>query len=138
MDVRLYGGWVTVSNAHSKVATWALQSIANLRGLYGGYRILPSCAFTLAEVPNVPLIGTLRQSGQKMVDTMICLDILHYAASDASVIVMSDDDDIIPALLVAASRNPRDLRLVRRRAAGVGKNDHCLSASGYTVAVHAY
>lgn len=138
LDVRLYGGWVTISNAHSQVATWVLQSTASLRGLYGGYRILPSCALTLAEVPNVPLVGTLRQRGQKMVDTMICLDILYYAASDDSVVVMSDDDDMIPALLVAASRNPRDLRLVRRRAAGLGKNDHCLSASAYTVSVHTY
>ncbi len=138
LDVRLYGGWVTMSNAHSQAATWILQALAIARGLYGGYRILPSCVFTLAEVPHVPLIGTVRRGGQKMVDTMICLDLLHFATADVPVVVMSDDDDMLPALLVAASRGPRDLRLVRRRALGVGKNDHCLSATNYTIQVYTY
>lgn len=138
LEIRLYGGWVTSAQSHSQVATWLLQAIARARGLHAGFRILPVCALTLAELPHISLVGTIRDRGQKMVDTMLCLDILHFSDSGSRLVVMSDDDDMVPAVLVAASRGPRELRLLRRRPLGVGQNDHCFSATKYSVQVQTY
>ena len=59
---------------------------------------------------------------QKLVDTLICCDILELASrhSEAALFLVSEDDDMIPALVVAGSKggqvchirtNPKKTRL---------------------------
>lgn len=141
-DLRLYGGWMDPTSSYTHVANWLLQAASNTRGLRGGWRIVPTCVTTLARFPSVILNGTLRKAGgrpqQKMVDTMLCLDLLYFIENQEKVLLLSDDDDLMPAVLTAASMRPKELSLIRRRAAGQGMNDHCLAAHSYQVQVVTY
>jgi hypothetical protein len=50
---------------------------------------------------------------QKMVDSMICCDLIALSAGGATLIVMSDDLDVVPAVAMAASNGTRTVALVR-------------------------
>ena len=44
---------------------------------------------------------------QKLVDTLLCCDLLSVAGAESRTLVVSEDDDLIPALLLAGSRGAR-------------------------------
>lgn len=142
LRLRLYGGWLLPDDTDSHVAQWLLAEMAAIRGRREGVRILPSYATAMAEFPNVRLVGTLRKIGgkyaQKMVDSMLGLDLIYLVSTSDPAILLSDDDDLMPAVLKAASLEPSGLVLIRRRAAGSGMNDHCLTHSNYKVSVVTY
>jgi hypothetical protein len=125
---RIYGGWITESGHYSQLAAWLLAVIGDFRGRRAGVRIRVELATDLVSAPGSQFIGTQRRySGeivQKMVDSMMTIDLLHLSAqSDCPLIIYSDDDDFIPSALHAATYY-RPPALLRSRQSGIGLNDH--------------
>lgn len=129
--VRLYGGWIDERGQYTRLATWMLPSISQLRGRHNGYRVRFELALNVAAIEDYQLIGTYRRSsnppGQKMVDTMIAVDLMHLTqSSDCPIILCSDDDDLVPSLLYAA-HTKRPCALSRARPRGAALNDAALT-----------
>jgi hypothetical protein len=60
--------------------------------------------------------SAFRMREQKMVDSMICCDVLAFAGMGADVVVMSDDLDVLPALAMAPRTGIGQICLVRSRS----------------------
>jgi hypothetical protein len=70
---------------------------------------------------------------QKMVDTMICCDLLALALHEPSSIgVMSDDLDLLPALAMAGKLAPQRVHLVRSPGDGAARYSDLLEEIGVT------
>lgn len=128
LQVRLYGGWLDERGQATGRADWIYRVVGDMRGRRNGVRVLPQVATTIASCPDDALIGLCRKRAgsreQKMVDTMMTVDLLHFAQErDAILLVMSDDDDMVPGVLAAASYWAKPVWLLRRRKDGAGLND---------------
>lgn len=137
IHLRLYGGWLNDRGQYTRNAQWLLTILPRVRGRHKHLLILPDLALALAAYPRYQIMGTFRKRNnkpsQKMVDTMIVLDALHYSKqSSDGLVVWSDDDDIAPAMLVASqlATNGTKLMLGRRRLCGEGVNDNFLQQIG--------
>jgi len=140
---RFYGGWLHEDGRWTERAEWMREELRNMRGLRHGIRLLPELAVALMSQPRRDIRGTARirtdRSGyshqQKMVDTMLCVDlVLMSLAPDEDIVVVSDDDDVIPAMIVAQATLGR-IRLFRHRELGKSCNDHHLRELGLPITV---
>ena len=135
IELRLYGGWLNETAHFTQRGDWLLKRLHAARGLFSGNRVVPVLPLAIAERNSHVLRGLCRsKSGvqvQKMVDSMICVDLLHYSRTRSGLIVTaSDDDDLVPALLAASLSSTTPLRMLRHRAARHGLNDdHLLSSN---------
>lgn len=139
--VRVYGGWVDEAGRFSSLAEWVLGALPSCRGRFRRVVVKPTLATALACRSDEPIVGTYRANlppsgrrGQKMVDHLLALDAVFFAASQAlPVILFSDDDDFVPAAL-AVPTMARDCRLhwLRRRTPGEGLNDASVGRAGVT------
>lgn len=134
IEVRLYGGWLNETAHYTQRGDWMLKRLHVARGLFSGVRVVPVLALAIAECSGQVLRGLCRsRSGmqeQKMVDSMICVDLLHFARQrTGSIFTASDDDDLVPALLSASLQSVLPLRLLRHRGAQRGLNDMHLISS---------
>ena len=132
-----YGGWIDENGRFSQRGNWALQSLSTTRGIFHGIRVNPSLKLCPEKISSTRLVGTVRrQKGalvQKMVDTMLSLDAIHFASISDSLIIASDDDDILPSALVASAASRCRVNLVRSRALGEGMNDGAVSSHGVRI-----
>lgn len=128
--VRLYGGWRDERRQATNKCLWLLECLSELRGREG--RLLLSTEMVYAALcrPADILIGTYRRvpppPRQKMVDTMMVVDIVHLLKDpDTSVILLSDDDDLIPAVLMGHQdiTDKRPLHWLRKTRQYPGHND---------------
>lgn len=132
--VRLYGGWINERGHLTQRCQWIVARLDTIRGLRRNVRLLPHLVHSIAQRSDLQLKGTCRTSRsppeQKMVDTMIAVDLLHYAALGHPILLATDDDDLVPAILAARlCRNPH-IMLARRRPLGAGLNDDACLADG--------
>jgi len=139
LHARLYGGWLTERGEYSPRAQWLLASLDALRGRRQAWRVIPEIALGVMPCPTVHLVGSFRVSDmgpqQKMIDTMLAVDMLHVAAVNGEQLVLvSDDDDLVPPSL-ASRMLTKDLVLVmRRRSPGSGLNDASCGTHGVAYA----
>lgn len=133
LSVRLYGGWIDEKGRYTRVAEWILAELPNQRGLRNGVRMLPRLVTSLAPGPVVSLVGTYRidskRPRQKMVDSMLVVDALHFAEAEGQALIMaSDDDDFVPVALATSTDAPGSITLLwlRLRNPGDGINDGLL------------
>ena len=97
IELRLYGGWLNETGHYTQRGDWMLKRLHVVRGLFGGVRVMPVLVLSIAECSTHVLRGLCRlRSGvqeQKMVDSMICVDLLHFSTSrSGSIVTVSDDD----------------------------------------------
>lgn len=133
LHLRLYGGWTLANGRFSDRGNWLFRRISAARGLRNGIRILPEVALSIAKRQERRLLGLLRvrrdSQEQKMVDAMLCVDLLHYATvSDGPIFVATDDDDIVPALLAVEVDKCEAVCVLRHRESGIALNDDHLRA----------
>jgi len=138
VTVRLYGGWINELGQFTPLADWLLRGMPQLDRRRKGIRVFPSLATSIRCQPATTLVGTLRPASrgraqkngktQKMVDTMLAMDVAHHdSEAPRDLLVASDDDDLVPALLSASPR-VGSLSVLRFRSPGIGLNDnHCSS-----------
>jgi hypothetical protein len=130
---RLYGGWIDESGVQSHRAQWLITNLDWYRGRHSGTIVKPCLVTALACRPMDPLLGTVRQCKtgrrQKMVDTMIVVDAIHFCRDEGlPIMLFSDDDDLLPAALGAASMAPKvQFHWLRRRPVGSALNDAMLT-----------
>ncbi|MBV6409796.1 MAG: hypothetical protein LC123_00335 [Burkholderiales bacterium] len=126
VELRLYGGWITQQGQYSHRAQMLLSILASARKKFHGVMIRPELVFRLANTPHARFVGTLREDRnppqQKMVDTLMAIDVLTLAES-FTVFLATDDDDLVPAIAAAAIRSTQAAYLIRRRPDGIGLND---------------
>ena len=139
VELRFYGGWTSASAHFTQRGDWMLKRLSASRGLFSGIRVHPVLSLAIAESNACVLRGLCRtrngQQEQKMVDSMICVDLMHYSRHlKGTIVTASDDDDLVPALLAASLRCALPLRLLRHRIASHGLNDHHLLASNIVIA----
>jgi hypothetical protein len=121
----LYSGWLDQRGRETATCSWAYAKLTSIRRRFGGVAVLPSIRLSIASAPRNQLIGTYRErrsperGGQKMVDTMVCMDLLHIASHEQHVLLMSDDDDMLPAVLQLSATTAGQLVLCRHRARGL-------------------
>lgn len=111
VTVRLYGGWTQVpvkARGQTKSPTAMIISgcLHKYRIRVGGLSFRPELALATGSYPALELVGTLRTGehklGQKMVDTSIAVDAIHYSQREhEAVVIVSNDDDFVPACLAA-------------------------------------
>jgi hypothetical protein len=138
--VRLYGGWTSSDGRFTRRGDLLVRRVSSLRGIRHGIRILPEAALSLKQRPSHVLRGLYRlragKHEQKMVDTMICVDLIYFMRHvKTAVIVASDDDDLVPALAVAREDSAHPLYLLRHRDPGTGVNDDLLRTSRVNIDV---
>lgn len=113
VSMRVYHGW-----HQDRIATQIRTDFEIYQVYEQLARTIGSVSFTLGYafgnelccyVDPIPLYNTYRgggqDKGQKMVDTAIVCDMLHYAREnpDTFVIIVSDDDDFLPGIIMAKS-----------------------------------
>lgn len=76
-------------------------------------RRVRECHVDGCEVTNE---AAFRLREQKMVDSMICCDLLAFASRGADVVVLSDDLDVLPAVAMGSKVGPGQVLLVRSGA----------------------
>lgn len=135
LHVRLYGGWLTERGEYTPRGEWLLGALPSLRGRRRTWRVLPEIALSIMHYPGTPLVGSYRAartgSEQKMVDTMLAVDMLFVATSPGGKLVLvTDDDDLVPPTLAARTLTTDLLIVARRRAAGAGLNDAVCTQCG--------
>lgn len=136
--MRLYGGWIDMRGQLTYRADWLYRVLHTVRGRRHGARITPEVALSLLCHPDQKLIGTYRSGTQKMVDTMLCADIVYASRETACPIgILSDDDDMVPGL-VFASTIRRGALCSRKRDSGAGVNDIAVAGLGVVLRRHAY
>lgn len=131
--LRLYGGWTQLNGRYSERGDWLLRRISAARGLHQGIRVLPEMALSIEQRRACRLRGLYRPrpggTEQKMVDSMICVDLLHFARClEGPIFVASDDDDMVPALLAAVETDTRSVCVLRHRGQGAASNDDHLKS----------
>jgi hypothetical protein len=131
--VRLYGGWRDEKRQATLKCLWLVELLPQLRGREG--RLLFSSELVYAALcrPADVLVGTYRRlpppPRQKMIDTMMVVDIVHLLRErDTNVVVLSNDDDLIPAVLLGHQdiTAERPLYWVRKQREFPGFNDGLL------------
>lgn len=135
VSFRFYGGWIGDSGVHTSRGGWLLSRLNAGRGLRSGIRVLPTMITAIAERAAYPLAGSFRtrsgRSEQKMVDTMLAVDLIYYARTTRHpLIVASDDDDVVPAALSASTNPCGGIWMLRHRDPHRGVNDMHLSDCG--------
>ena len=137
LEVRLYAGWRSSAGVETPSAVWAKTRIPQLPRRCDGRRVFARLALSPACRPGERLLGTHRSGGQKMVDTMMTVDALHFANRVGTVVFVTDDDDFVPvAVAVAMTPRPRaNLIWLRRREIGEGLNDAVLGRCDLTLDV---
>lgn len=139
LQLRIYGGWVDEHGRRTRRGEWVLVALSWHRGRSGRTIVKPSLITALACRPGDTLVGTARMTEkgirQKMVDTMIAIDVMHFARDLMSpVVVFSDDDDLVPAFLAAQAAAGRTrVHWLRRRKVGSGMNDTLVRKAGVTL-----
>lgn len=127
VELRLYGGWITTHGQYSHRAQMLLSTLASVRRNLNGVAVRPELVFRLANTQHAQFIGTLREDRcppeQKMVDTLLAIDLLTLSET-FPVFLATDDDDLVPAIVAAAIRSTQPAYLIRRRPAGAGLNDN--------------
>ena len=112
VDVRLYHGW-----HRGKTKTSDRLDLERFVVTIGAQRVLDRVSFSsgfsygdamLCSTHRGPLFDTLRRredgtDEQKMVDTALVSDLLHFAHSKVGdlALVVGDDDDLLPAVFTA-------------------------------------
>ncbi len=137
VSLRIYGGWTDEKGAMTLRANWALASLSKIRGLVNGVRYLPLLPTSIAA-KVIRLKGLYRLSRavpeQKMVDTLMAVDALHYCEGEPIVLaIATDDDDLVPVLLAASEKPCKACCLFRFRKKGEAINDAALEAQGVHV-----
>jgi NYN domain len=131
--IRLYGGWRDERRRATVKCLWVVELLSQLRGREG--RLLLSAELVYAALcrPADVLTGTYRRlpppPRQKMVDTMMVVDVVHLLRNpEISVVILSDDDDLIPAVLMGHEdiTEKRPLHWVRKPRQFPGYNDDLL------------
>jgi hypothetical protein len=136
---RLYGGWIDEKGLHSHKAQWLTTALAWYRGRMSGVIVKPSLVTALACRTMDTLLGTVRNSRagyqQKMVDTMMVVDAIHYARDEAvPTLLFSDDEDLLPAALAVSAMAPGvPFHWLRRRKVGSALNDGLLKRAKVTI-----
>jgi len=103
IEIRLYGGWYlekSDSSGAQKLAPW----VAGFPHVVNKTRVCAEIARSLT-FENVNLYYTYRQypkkpDTQKLVDSMICTDMIHLSGwyNSSDLFLVSSDDDFIPAI----------------------------------------
>ena len=76
--------------------------------------------------------GVLQRAEQKLVDSMIVIDLVHLAgASSEPLVVVSADDDIWPGIRFVLLRGARVVHVIPRRGGSVPHRYRRLTTSGY-------
>jgi len=137
LHIRLYGGWLNERGHYTQRAEWVLSQINTVRGRVNGVRVVPDVVIAIAECGSKPLFGLVRTirslRAQKMVDTMIAVDAIHFAdGRSGPLLIVSDDDDIVPPALAARARW-EPVVLFRRRGPGQGLNDGTCESQGVSL-----
>lgn len=128
IEIRLYGGWVNERGQYTRNAQWLFASLRRHWGRRDGVILKPRLITRLAARPTDPLVGTFRAfaspPGQKMVDSMLTVDAIHFSARPSGgLMIFSDDDDFVPAAIVAGMSRSQGIHWIRVRATGQGLND---------------
>jgi hypothetical protein len=129
VSIRLYGGWIDAFNRVTPHGESLRRNLGAARSRRRGTSFSAEIAYSPAALSGEVLRGTLRRKPcegffyQKMVDSMLCLDAVHFAEYMPT-IVASDDDDVFIGALVASKRGVYPVSLLRSRATGKGLNDH--------------
>lgn len=133
--IRLYGGWTDKNGSATERAHRLYRVIPGVPRRIRGLRVS-------IEVPVSPIVlphrlkGLQKDGGQKMVDTLISVDMTYCALQlECPLILLSDDEDMVPAALLSGHllsghRSRRPVCLSRDRACGLGANDLLLSGAG--------
>jgi len=138
LELRLYGGWIDVAGHPTERHLRLARCIRKIPTRICGLRLTAEIITRPINV-NQALVGSYKDGGQKMVDTMIVADILWCAYNwQSPMLVLSDDDDIIPGVLGAAvhasirggTMANQIVALGRSRTNGEGLNDKLLTTSG--------
>lgn len=133
LTIRLYGGWLCQRGQFTSRANRLLGCLSAARSRFNGIRVHADLALGLAAGGHSRLTGTLRTDRtpieQKMVDTLLAMDAIHFA-SGGPIIILSDDDDFVPPLLACSSFRQGAVIACRERAGGRGLNDAQCRAAG--------
>jgi len=130
-EVRLYGGWIDEDGMYTRSAIFLLSLLHRHRRRIGGHQIVPALAESAISTPSARLIGSMRtqvkRPRQKMVDTLLTVDLVAPRLDpEACIVVLSSDDDFVPGLLSSAHLNQCEVVLVRKKAVYHRPNDHAL------------
>lgn len=123
--VRFYGGWTDKANSPTKSGRWIRLALGRVRGRRRGTRVLPALATGVlhSDESLPPFIGLYRDGGQKMVDTLLVVDLVGIAREhECPIILLSSDEDMLPGI-VAVSALKRSLVVARSTELGKGMND---------------
>ncbi|HEX2830375.1 MAG TPA: hypothetical protein VHP37_28820 [Burkholderiales bacterium] len=139
VQFRIYGGWTDERGGFTRRGNWVLASLSHVRGLLSGVRYLPALPTSIAA-KQLRLRGLYRSAGaamiQKMVDTLMAVDAMHFCESEPIVLaIATDDDDLVPALMAASIKTKvcKVCCLLRVRATGAAINDDGLQAEGVRI-----
>ncbi|WP_433006262.1 hypothetical protein [Kribbella sp. CA-294648] len=123
VECRLYDGWVDKTGRYMEKYRLVQRSVSYLAGLESGVRIIPTVVTSLACMPSAQLVGTYKNSAQKMVDQMLAQDAHHYAhgAYHDGICLIANDDDYVPVALATAVRGSMPIRWLRKRT--LAEND---------------
>lgn len=137
--LRLYHGWHkgwtatenlrAVTQAVSDPdfpSNYATKNVSFRQGVEYGHTLLSALSVRQHDMRSYHLANTLRQRsgssrlGEKMVDTALAADLLHWARESPSdwALVMAEDDDIVPPAFTAEAwiyRHGGKLLIARRR-----------------------
>lgn len=130
-DVRLYGGWTDEDGLYTRSALFLLSVLYRYRRRMNGHLILPALVETGFCMPGSRLTGFMRcrvkRTRQKMVDTLLTVDLVCPKIDpETCIVVLSGDDDFVPGLLSSRSVNNCPVILIRQKAAYSRPNDHVL------------
>lgn len=126
--VRLYGGWVDKRGSFTAAGNWVFATIGNIRGRRQGARITPEVVLNVIYQDLPRLIGTFRDGGQKIVDTLIVADaIVLSTETECPILFLSDDEDVLPGAIIAACRR-RKTSISRGKLVDTGLNDVLLKS----------
>jgi len=137
VSLRIYGGWTDEQGTLTRKGNWVLASLSNVRGLLNGVRYLPYLPISIAA-KQLRLKGLYRTNRslpeQKMVDTLMAVDALHFCEGEPVVLaIATDDDDLVPVLLAASMKHCKACCLLRFRRKGEALNDEALDDQGVRV-----
>lgn len=131
--VRLYGGWRDERRLATLKCIWLVEQLPQLRGREGRLLFASELVYAALCRPADILVGTYRRlpapPRQKMVDTMMVVDVIHLLRDpEMNVVILSDDDDLIPAVLMGHQdiTEKRPLYWVRKPREHPGYNDDLL------------
>ncbi len=116
----LYGGWRDGYGNRTFCALSLLRAIHHRPVRMPGIRVRYELKEYMASNTELVMHGTHAKARQKMVDTMLCLDVLYYTLYESPdvILLVSSDSDVVPSLLVLPSFRPL-MRHHRRRVGGL-------------------